>query len=197
MRPTILRCIAAFGLLGTLSACGGDSSTGPNSNATLSAAEAQVVASNLFVEISRALSTATVSSNVIPASQSVAAAPTTIHETVNGTCTAGGTIKGTYLITSDFDAVGSGSQSATVTVTSVGCSVSTGTRTIAVDGSYTLSYNVSFTKFAISSNYTWRETGNFTWSGGGCAIDYTAVVTPQGKTSITGSFCGQSISYSS
>ena len=198
MRATILRGIAgitALGLAGTLIGCGSDSSTGPNGG-SLTQAEAQLVAANLFSEIARALATAKISTNVAGASQSQAAVPTTVRMTLNNPCTAGGTISGTYVLTSDFNTSGTGSQSGNMSVTSVGCNVQTGTRTIAVSGSFTLTYSASFTNSAPSSNYTWRETGNFTWSGGGCAIDYTAVVTLQGKTSITGSFCGQSVSYS-
>ena len=195
MLPLTFRRIAALGLLGSLTACGG-SSTAPNSAGTLTVAEAQLVAANLFVEISRALSSAKASTNIAPAAWSAAAVPTTVTLNVNGVCTGGGTIKGTYLITSDFNNSGTGSQSANVSVTSVGCSVSTGQRSIAVGGTYTLTYNVSFTYFAVSSNYVWKQTGNFTWSGGSCAMDYNMTVTPQGKTSYTGSFCGQTISYS-
>jgi hypothetical protein len=195
MRPLTFRRIAAFALLGSLAACGG-SSTEPNNGGTLTVAEAQLVAANLFVEISRALSSAKVATSNAAAAQSVSMVPTTVRMNVDGVCTGGGTIKGTYLITSDFNNSGSGSQSANVTVTSVGCSVSTGQRSIAVGGTYTLTYNVSFTNFAASSNYVWKQTGNFTWSGGSCAMDYNMTVTPQGKTSYSGSFCGQTISYS-
>lgn len=193
MRHISVRSLALLGVIGSLAACGSDSATGPK--ATLSPAEAQIVASNLFVEISRALSTAVVSTSPAPAANT-ATAPTTIRETLNSPCQAGGKITGTYVYTSDFSSTGSGTQSGSVTVVTDGCQVSSGSRTIAVAGNFSLTFSVTYTNFAPSSNYSWRETGNFTWTGGSCAIDYTISVTPQGKTSASGSFCGQSISYS-
>src|SRR5262249_20708808 len=179
MRHIGIRSLALLGVVGSLAACGSDSATAPK---TLSASEAQLVASNLFVEISKALSTAVISTSVAPAAETATAtAPTTVKSTLNSACQAGGKITGTYTYTSDFSNSGSGTQSGSVTVVTDGCKVSSGTQTIAVSGNLSLTFSVNYTNFAPSSNYQWRETGNFSWSGGSCAIDYTITVTPQGK----------------
>ncbi len=196
MRHPTLRGIVTLGVLGILTACGGsDSVSGPSGN-SLTSAEAQLVVANLFTEISKALASGVVTTAASPTAARAAAAPTTIKETLSSTCAAGGTVTGTYTFTSDFNQQGAGTESGSVTVTTNACQVSTGSRTIAVGGSFSLTFNVTYANFAPASNFTWNETGNFTWSGGSCAINYTAVVTPQGKQTVTGSVCGQSISYS-
>jgi len=196
MRYPTPRAISTVAVLGLLTACGGgDSVSGPNGN-TLTSVEAQLVVANLFTEISKAIASGVVTTAPSPTAARATAAPTTVHETLNSKCTAGGTVTGTYTFTSDFNAQGAGAQSGSVTVTTNGCQVSTGSRSIAVGGSFSLTFSVTYANFAPASNFTWNETGNFTWSGGSCAIIYTAVVTPQGMQSITGSVCGQSITYS-
>jgi hypothetical protein len=195
--------VVAIGIA-TLNACGGDS-TGPKENSTLTAAEAQTVAAAIFTEINRAIASATFTpaktqAGSTSASLTTAAAlvPTTLNATVNANCQGGGTIKGTYSFTTDFNAQGSGTESGTVTVTAADCGVSTGTRTIVTNGGYTFTFSGSFANGQISSNFVWKATGNFTWTGGGsCALDYSFTVTPANKVTYTGSICGVSINGSS
>jgi len=196
MRHLTSRALPTLALLGILTACGGSDSVAGPGGSSLSSSEAQLVVANLFSEISKAIASGVVSKSASPAAARAAAAPTTVHETLSSSCAAGGTVTGTYTFTSDFNAQGAGTESGSVTVTTNACQVSTGTRTIAVGGSFTLTFSVTYANFAPASNFTWNETGNFTWSGGSCAIDYTAIVTPQGKQTVTGSVCGVNISYS-
>jgi hypothetical protein len=197
-RISVLACSAAAIGSATLYGCGGDS-TGPKTNNALSAAEAQTVAAAIFTEINRAIASATPTQNAAMPSLAPAAAlvPSTFNATVNTNCQAGGTIKGTYSFTTDFNAQGSGTESGTVTVTANQCVVSTGTRSIATNGSYTFTFSGSFTNGQISSNFVWKASGNFTWTGGSCALDYSFTITPANKVTYSGSMCGVSINGSS
>lgn len=176
-------------VLAAATACGGDS-TSPQVNASLSPAEARAVASALFGQIAvGAAGSSTPSSSTTPATQSVTGTPTATA-TVNATCAGGGTIKGTYIFTSDVNASGTGTRSGSVAVSASNCTVSTGQRTITTDGAYLFTFSASFTNNALSSNFLWDASGNFTWTGGACALDYTITVTPQGSKSLNGTVCG-------
>ncbi|MGH7656050.1 MAG: hypothetical protein ACREN6_15450 [Gemmatimonadaceae bacterium] len=192
-RP-ILRGLAILATVGTLTACGHDS-TGPKG--TLSAAEAQTAGIALFTEIDRAFTNTTFSSSGAALATSVPriAAATTLSGTVNSTCSAGGTITGTISITSDLDTAGTGPESMTMSVTAAGCKVDTGKQTIALDGNLTYAFNLGLTQYIPSSNYIWTGNGSFTWTGGSCTIDYTLTYSQQGHGSETGTFCGSDISY--
>jgi len=172
-------------------ACGGDSSTGPKNNA-LTAAEAQQVAIAIFTEVSKALSSVGATAPTA-ASRSVASQPT---QTFSSPCTNGGTIGGTFSFTSNLDSQGSGTVNGSMTITPSGCKVSTGSRIIEVGGSLNFTYSMAFTKGAQSGNFTFHGGGSFTWSGGSCAMDYTVTVTPQGKETVNGTLCGETINFS-
>ena len=181
-----VRAIALGGCVCALAACGGsDDSTGPTSQ-TLTAAQAQLVASSLFSEMSKAMSTATLTTGGSSSSPSQTF-------TVNSTCTNGGTITGQYVYNSSLNSAGTGTVSGSMTTTAHGCKVNTGTQIIATDGTLNYSYSVSYTAFAPSSNYVWKGTGNFSWDGGSCTMDYTVNVSTTGHGSISGTICGQSI----
>lgn len=175
--------------LAAATACGGDS-TSPKTNNSLTPAEARAVASALFGQIAvAAAGSSTPSSSTIPATQSTTAAPTATV-TINANCAGGGTIKGTYIFTNDVNASGTGTRSGSVAVSASNCTVSTGQRTITTDGAYLFTFSASFTNNALSSNFVWDAGGNFTWTGGSCALDYTITVTPQGAKSLNGTICG-------
>jgi hypothetical protein len=173
-----------------VAACGGDSSTGPK-NSGLTAAEAQQVAVAIFTEVSKALSSVGASSPA-PASQSVAAAPTTF----SSPCTNGGTISGSFTFTSTLDSQGTGTVDGSMTITPSGCKVSTGSRIIEVSGSLNFTFSMAFTKGAQSGNFVFHGGGSFTWTGGSCTMDYTVTLTPQGKETISGTVCGETINVS-
>lgn len=172
-------------------ACGSDSSTGPK-NSGLTAAEAQQVAISIFTEVSKALSSVGATAPTA-ASRSVAAAPA---QTFSSPCTNGGTISGSFTFTSTLDSQGTGTVDGSMTITPSGCKVSTGTRTIQVDGSLNFTFATAFTKGAQSGDFTFHGGGSFTWTGGSCTMDYTVTVTPQGKQTITGTLCGETINVS-
>jgi hypothetical protein len=182
---------AAYGLAATAllmaTACSGDSTSPKNS---LSPAEARAVASALFSDIARAVGSPTPSSaSIAPANQS-AGVPTTVSATVNGNCSGGGTIHGTFGFNSDVNTAGTGTLSGSVTVAASQCVVSTGQRAITTDGSYTYTFSASLVNNALSSNFVWKAGGTFTWTGGSCTLDYTVTVTPQGSKSLSGTICG-------
>jgi hypothetical protein len=191
--PTSLLSAA---LLGTIAACGSDA-TGPANNQTaFTVQEATTVASAIFSEISRALSTSGFALDVAPTTSRAAAArsmvPVTGSSNVNAACTNGGTITGKYTYSEDFANDGTGTASGSFSVAMTGCKVSTGTRVIAVDGQLTYTFGMTFAKNVALDTFNWRGTGSFTWSGGNCAIDYTVNYTGSatGKSTITGTFCG-------
>jgi hypothetical protein len=185
-------CIMLLGTVGSLTACGGDDSTGPGTSASLTSTQAQVVASALYAEMAKAMATATVTTKTSTTPVSAATMPSQTY-TVNSTCTNGGTITGSYVYNTDLNTAGTGTVSGTMSTTAHGCRVSTGADLISTDGTLNFSYSVSYTAFTPSSNFTWHATGNFSWTGGSCAMDYTVSVSPQGHGTISGSMCGQSI----
>jgi hypothetical protein len=175
--------------VGAFVACGGDS-TGPKTNA-LTALEAQQVAVAIFTEVSKALATVGATAPT-GASRSVAAMPT---QPFSSNCTNGGTITGTYTFTNGLDNQGSGTVTGSMTITPNACKVSTGSRVIAVGGSINFTYSLSYAKYAQSGNFTFHGGGGFTWEGGSCPMDYTVTLTPQGKETVSGTLCGQSINF--
>jgi hypothetical protein len=173
-------------------ACGGgESATGPKGD-QLSAAEAQQVAIGLFAEVDSALSRL---GAVAPtaAARSLATQPT---QTFSSTCTNGGTLNGSLTFTDGIDNQGTGSLTGSVDVTPNGCKVSTGTRLIAVGGSINFTFSVTLTQGVQTGNFNFHFGGAFTWSGGSCPMDYTVSVTPQGKETVSGTLCGQTINFS-
>jgi hypothetical protein len=188
-RP-IVRGFAFIATVGTLTACGHDS-TGPK--ATLTSAEAQQVSLGLFSEIGRAYATRTMSGAALGGSSAVAASPTTHSGTINAKCLAGGTVTGTIAITSTLDTAGTGLESMTMSVAIAGCEVDDGEKTIALDGNMTFGFDAGLTKY--SGTYVWTGTGAFTWEGGNCSFDYAFTETHDQHGSETGTFCGSTVSY--
>ena len=177
--------------LGTTTACG--DSDGPTATATLSPAEARVVASTLFGEISAAIGSPGASSATMPATASIASVPT-LTASINANCSGGGTLKGTYLFTDGLNSAGTGTKSGSITVAASQCTVSTGERTISADGSYLYTFSVDFTDHVQSSNFVWQAGGTLNWTGGSCTLDYTVEVAPNGARSFSGTVCGVDIS---
>jgi hypothetical protein len=190
-RPTsLIRGAAAACTIGVLIGCGSDSTTGPKKD-TLSQTEVQQVAANIFAEVSKALSTLGALAPSGAARSVAAAAPT---QSFSSPCTNGGTIAGNFTYTDNTNAQGTGSLNGNITVAPQACKVSTGTRLIDVGGSITFSFTMNFVQFAQSGNFTFHGGGAFTWSGGSCPMDYNVTITPQGKESISGTICGQTVS---
>jgi hypothetical protein len=187
----VLWTLVLSSVVGALAACGGDS-TGPTSTSSLSVAQAQTVASALLTEMAKAMASASISTKAAGPAFSAASMPSQTF-TINSACTNGGTITGSYVFNSDLGTAGTGTVSGTMTTTAHGCKVSTGSDLIATDGTLNYSYSVGYTAFAPSSNFVWKATGNISWTGGSCSLDYTASVSTTGHGSITGSICGQSI----
>jgi hypothetical protein len=177
-------------VLGAAVACG--DSTSPK-QATLSPEEARNVASALFSEIARAAGSPTPASANSGASQSIAGGPT-VSFSLNATCSAGGSLKGTFEFTDEANAQGTGKKSGVISVTANECNVNTGERMIAANGGYTYNFSASFTNHVLSSNFVWDAGGTLTWTGGSCTLDYTIEVTPQGRTMLSGTVCGVDVS---
>jgi autotransporter translocation and assembly factor TamB len=182
--------------VGTLAACGSDSATSPGDKSALTSTEAQQVAIALFTEIDNAWAKASSSKAALAPTASLATTPTTFNETINSTCSAGGSITGTVNGSIDFDGTGTGSESVSMSVKMAGCKLNTGQKTIAVDGNLTYSLGVSYLNAKQSSDFVWKGKGSFNWTGGSCVIDYGVTLTPQGRGSESGTFCGTNINYS-
>lgn len=166
-----------------------DDSTSPNKN-DLTPAEARTVAAAVFGEIVRAIGSASPASASTAASLSVAARPATVTASVQARCSAGGSISGEWTFNDDTNASGTGTKSGSVTLAASNCNISTGERTLTTNGSYTFTFAASFTNNALSSDFVWNGTGNFEWTGGSCALDYTIRVAPQGRRTLSGTVCG-------
>ena len=193
MQPqkSLFRGAAVLVAIGAMVACGGDSATGPKSD-QLSQQEAQQVAIGLFTEVDRALSTIDA---VAPmsAARSLATQPT---QSFTSNCTNGGTLGGSLTYTDGLDSLGTGSLNGSVTVTPNGCKISAGTRLIAVGGSINFTFGLTLTQGAQTGNFTFHVGGTLTWSGANCSMDYTVILTPQDKETISGTLCGETINFS-
>ena len=185
---SLVRGSFALSLLTALLACGGDSSTAPKTP-PLTQAEAQQVASALFTEVSKALGNVGMTAPTA-ASRTVAAMPT---QTFSSPCTNGGTIGGSFTYSDNLNAQGTGTLNGSIIITPNACKVSTGTRMIEVGGSINFTFSLAFTQFAQSGDFTFHGGGAFTWAGGSCPMDYTVTIAPQGKVTIAGTLCGQTI----
>ena len=195
-RPTTaIRSLVATTLFATIAACGGSDSTGPGKQ-TFSVTEATTVATNIMVEISKALATAGFAGNAGPsgALASVAAVPITGSANYSGNCTNGGTVTGHYDYSGNFDSQGGGTMSGTISSVLNGCKVSTGTRLISVGGQLTWTYGASFSQNASLNTYDWHGVGSFTWDGGSCSMDYSVHYVGTGTYGISGTFCGVNVS---
>jgi hypothetical protein len=187
-KSTLVRASIALSLVGGLVGCGSDSSTAPK-NPPLTQAEAKNVATALFGEMSKALGKAGVSTPTA-ATLSVAGTP---GNSLSSACTNGGTISGSLNFTDNVNSQGTGTVSGSTNITATGCKVSTGTKVIAIDGSLDFTFSMALTQFAPSGNATFHTVGSFTWDGGSCSTDFTVTITPQGKTTIAGTVCGQPV----
>lgn len=183
---------AAVGL-GLLTACG--DSTSPKAN-SLTQAEAQTVAANLFTEISAALSSRTPVTTDVTPSPSFATTGTTLNYTVSGNCTEGGSVTGTYSATSNLDGSGNGTIASNAVVTIAACAVNTGTRTIAVSGNLTYGATQTFANGGQPSSLTATVNGNYAWEGGSCSLNYNITVTPAHQMTFAGNICGVSFNAS-
>lgn len=180
--------------LGMSAACGGDTASPKQS--TMSPAEARAVASALFGEITRAVGSPTPAPSNNVASQSVVGSPT-VTASINATCSKGGTIGGTFTLTSDVNTAGTGTVSGAVTVAANHCNVDTGERVISADGGYNYAFHVGLTNHVPSSDFVWVATGTLTWTGGSCTLDYTVTISKTGARTLTGTVCGVDVSGSS
>lgn len=113
---------------------------------------------------------------------------------VSANCPGGGTVKGSASFTNDLNSSGTGTRSGSVTISASQCNVSTGQRTLTTDGNYTYTFTAGYTNNVLSSNFLWKATGDFTWTGGACALDYSVTVTPQGTKTFSGTVCGVDVS---
>ena len=196
---TVFRPLVSAVILGAFAACGGSDSTGPGKQSSFTAVQATTVATNIMTEIVKALSTAGFGANAAPvgALASRAQVPISGSADYSGTCTSGGTVTGHYSYTGDFDNQGSGTMSGTITSTLNGCKVSDGTRVIGVGGQFNWTYSATFSQNASLDTYTWHGTGNFTWDGGSCGIDYSVKYVGTGAYTLSGTFCGVDITQGS
>jgi hypothetical protein len=172
------------------SACSSDSSTGPQTTTTtMTQQEALAVASGIFTEISRALSTTTGGLNVAPARASASVMPT---QSFNSPCAAGGKIGGSLTYTDNINDAGTGSFTGSMTIAPQGCMISNGTKLIAVGGQWTFDFSINLNQAALV-NMTMRGRGTLTWDGGSCSLDYTMNLSGDGHGSVTGTFCGATL----
>lgn len=200
IRPAVL----SLAVLAATASCGSDSTAPKSNSSSLSAAEATTVASAMFEQISLALSKSGglfvdraapfgPSAALVPTGPLFAAAPLTGTVQVTSACTLGGTITGTYTWNETINNDGSGSASGNFATTIANCQVSTGTRTIAVNGNLTYTFNMTLASNASLDTFNWQASGNFNWSGGSCSLNYTIAYVGTGKETITGSICGVNI----
>ncbi|HEY0777518.1 MAG TPA: hypothetical protein VGD56_06080 [Gemmatirosa sp.] len=182
------------------------SSTTDPSTPPLSATEATTVADALFSQAFGGLtasgafdrSTAGIVALRAPAVRGAnyAQTATTTTYAVTAACPLGGNITGVDTSSFGLDSTGTGTVGGSFTYTPHGCVVSAGSRNVTVDGDPSISMSISmpYVDERWSAAATFRMSGGFRWSGGNCVIDYTAVVTPSGSSTITGTVCGQNVS---
>lgn len=190
--PLVNRRLALAGLiLPVLAACSSSSQTdNTGGGASLTATEAPVVASAIFQSAFSAMQNATFSS--LKEGHALLLQPTA---TFNAPCTGGGSISGSITYTTSLNAQGTGSETDAMSINENSCAVSTGKRTITVAGTLTFNFSMSLAAYALTT-YTATATGNFTWSGGNCAINYTVSMNGTGHYGISGSICGVNVSAS-
>ena len=182
----VVHTLAGLALV-TAAGCGGDS-TSPQ--ATVSPAEARAIASAVFANLSRAVGSPTPTSNANVAAQSVAAAGPTVTVNIHADCSKGGTIAGTFSLTSDLNANGNGTVSGAVSVAAAHCNIDTGERIISADGGFNFDFNVGLANHLPSSDFVWVATGTLVWTGGSCTLDYTVKIAKNGTRTVTGTVCG-------
>lgn len=171
--------------------CGsGSSPTGSTSGKALTQTESQLVASEIFAAAFSGLSNVTFSS--MRAHQASLIQPTA---TFSGPCDGGGTATGTVTYAYTLNAQGTGNESASVSLVDQDCGVNTGSRVIDIDGTLTYAFNMSLTQYALTT-YSADATGSFSWSGNSCNIDYHIAMTGTGHYTLSGNFCGYTISAS-
>ncbi len=136
------------------------------------------------------------SAALVPTTPLFSAAPLSGTVQVTSACTQGGTITGTYTWSETFNPDGSGSASGNFTTTIAACQVSTGTRTIAVNGNLTYTFNMALASNAALDSFNWHATGSFNWSGGSCSLDYTIAYSgaATAKETVNGTICGVTFS---
>ena len=183
--------LSAAGVL-AVSACS-DSSTGPKPNSSMTPQEALAVASAMMAEIAKASPASAAVRNVVPASASFSAMPTTTV-TLNSDCSNGGKISGSATVTNNVNTAGTGSVSAVLTVAPQACKVSNGTKLITVGGQLTFDFSLNLNQNTVVGDIVWHGKGNLTWDDGNCNIDYTVTASPTtGHGSVTGTFCGATL----
>lgn len=198
--PSRLRTPTAAVVAVLAAAC--SSSTEPGTK-SLSSTEAQAVMGALFTQVfsaSSAIFSSRTPTNVaggVLASRAPLAATTSTY-TGTAACPLGGTISLTYADTYSVDANGTGSMVVDYSYTPRGCVVSVGNRNVTVNGAPTLAMHLSanFVAGSIVGDMSIRETGGFSWSGGNCAVDYTATYNANGSYRSSGTVCGQDVSSS-
>jgi hypothetical protein len=171
----------------TAAGCGGDS-TSPQ--ATVSRAEARAIASAVFANLARAVGSPTPTSTSNNVAALSAAAGPTVTASIRANCSNGGTIAGTFNLTSDVNANGNGTVSGAVSVAAASCNIDTGERVIAVDGGFDFNFNVGVSNHLPSSDFVWVATGTLVWTGGSCTLDYTVRIARNGARTVTGTVCG-------
>lgn len=187
-----VRTLLSVGMFGSLAACSSTSEpSAPSATRPLSTHEAQTVAVSIFDEISRALSGAGFSVAPSRAAFSVASMPTETV-TVSSACS-GGKVTGTLSVTDNTNNQGTGTLFGTM-VFKMNCAISTGERTITVNGDLTENITIPLVNFEQSGNATVHVTGKFTWERDSCSMDYTVTLSPRGSGTISGLVCGMSVS---
>jgi hypothetical protein len=195
------RALGAASIL-LLAGCS-DGATSPDAAGPLTPDEAEVVATALFDEVLDALSTALgrlgLSREAALQSSRTGPPPLTATETftmtVDERCDLGGRITGSMTITDNTDAFGTGLVSGTLSLNPQRCVVSTGKRSISVDGNPALTYTfgMSFVRDVQSTDFVFRGTGGIRWGQESCTINYTVRITPSGSGSITGTVCDRPV----
>lgn len=181
----------------TVAACGGDA-TSPSTPA-LTPQEAKAVAIAIFEEIDRALGdSAGFSSSTIPANARLLTAPSlaampSFTTSVSSSCLKGGTLTGTVTFTDNTNSAGTGSVTETMAMSPHACVVSTGTKSIAVNGQVNMAVSATFTNSQPTSDLVAQTTGKLTWDGGSCDLNYSMRFTLQGALVLAGTVCGQPV----
>lgn len=194
--------------------CGGGSSTTPQNN-NVSAAQAQAISHQFVQTVTQALQSAiplnssagaearpslSAAINNIRADQLAGCTPTATGEDCNfplsftGPCPNGGDIAVSGNIDGTLDNSGGGSLATQVTLTPMDCAVSN--LTFNGDPNVSIAGQIAFTSTAPVFPVSLTEAGGISYGpnpSGSCKINVTYTINSATSCSVSGTFCGQSV----
>lgn len=111
-------------------------------------------------------------------------------------CPLGGTVSGSVDVTDPPNADGTGTVTGTMSYAPRACVVSTGSRTVTVDGdpSVLTTFTLAVTSRTATPAVTSMVKGGVRVDGVACALDYAVAAAQGGRPSVTGTVCGRAVS---